>query len=319
MTIWKRYTSSDAYLNKYDSDGNLLWNITWNTSLYDEAYATAATEDCVYVAGDTAPSNVSDFDASLNKYDSDGNLLWNITWGGPGSYSATAAATSGDSVYVAGSGGHIGGRHAFLNKYDGDGNLVWNITCGSAEGKATATGDNAVYLAGYTLDHDAYLNKYDSTDGNLIWNITWSGAGGALGYATAASGDCVYLAGPDISTDCDFCNVYLNKYSSTDGSLIWNTTWGKTGWYSGQAIATIGDCMYLTGTTSSGSPKSHNFSVDTFLVEFSEPTPTPKITSTPSEKVTGECKTLWYFDEQSVKCQQKEFCGLYMLQRLAYL
>jgi PGF-CTERM protein len=56
--------------------------------------------------------------------------------------------------------------------------------------------------------------------------------------------------------------------------------------------------------------------VDTFLVKISEPTPTPEITSTPSENVTGECKTLWYFDEQSVKCQQKEFCGLYMYKGL---
>jgi len=50
--------------------------------------------------------------------------------------------------------------------------------------------------------------------------------------------------------------------------------------------------------------------IDAFLVKFSEPTPTP------SENVTGECKTLWYFDDQSVKCQQKEFCGFYMYQGL---
>jgi len=45
-----------------------------------------------------------------------------------------------------------------------------------------------------------------------------------------------------------------------------------------------------------------------------EPTPTP--TLTPTENETLECKTLWYFDDQSVQCQQKEFCGMYMYQSL---
>ena len=80
--------------------------------------------------------------------------------------------------------------------------------------------------------------------------------------------------------------------------------------------------VYLAGskTNESYAPIFANES-DAFLVKFSEPTPptptpTPTVTPTPSEKVTGECKTLWYFDEQSVKCQQDEFCGVYMYKGL---
>jgi len=47
-----------------------------------------------------------------------------------------------------------------------------------------------------------------------------------------------------------------------------------------------------------------------------EPTPTPTPTLTPIENKTLECNTLWYFDDQSEKCQQKEFCGMYMYQSL---
>ena len=36
----------------------------------------------------------------------------------------------------------------------------------------------------------------------------------------------------------------------------------------------------------------------------------------PAPSVPEECKNLWYFDEESVKCQQKEFCGMYMYKGL---
>ena len=38
--------------------------------------------------------------------------------------------------------------------------------------------------------------------------------------------------------------------------------------------------------------------------------------STPTKNVTEECRTLWYFDESNLECQQKEFCGLYMYRGL---
>ncbi len=276
-----------AFLNKYDTDGNLLWNITWGT-VFTTGYAVAAAEDCVYVAGETAPSNVSDFNAFLNKYDTDGNLLWNVTWGGPGTYSANAVAISGDSVYVV---GRAPGGKAFLNRYNStDGNFLWNrnVTCGGigTQGRATATGDNAVYVSGRTgLDTvpGAFLNKYDSTGGNLIWNITWGGIG-TSGSATATAGDSVYLAGQNESRDFDFCNAFLNKYNSTDGSLIWNITWGKTGWVTGRAIATAEEgVVYLAGskTNESVAPIFANES-DAFLVKFSEPTPIPTPTPIPA-------------------------------------
>jgi hypothetical protein len=254
-----------------------VWNVTWPGF----GTAIATTEDSVYLTG----VNTNFTDAFLNKYDSDGKLLWNVTWGGTaGTYSASAAATSGDRVYVV---GRAPGGKAFLNRYNStDGNLLWNrnVTCGgifsSTQGWATATGDNAVYLTGRTgLDTvpGAFLNKYNSTDGNLIWNITCGGIG-TSGLATATSGDIVYLAGQNESSDFDFCNAFLNKYNSTDGSLIWNITWGKTGWVTGRAIATSGvGVVYLAGskTNERVAPIFANES-DAFLVKFSEPTPTPQ-------------------------------------------
>jgi PGF-CTERM protein len=278
-------SNSDVFLNKYDSTtGNLIWNITWGGTGGDWGNAMA-TGDSVYLAGTTwSFAAGGNCDAFLNKYDSThGNLIWNITWGRADLNHGMAIATTGDSIYLAGTIEFIGAdvdSNAFLNKYDSDGNLIWNITwagTGHDMGQAIATEDgDSVYLAGTTGffgagEGDAFLNKYDSTDGNLIWNITWGGTGNDAGQATA-TGDSVYLAGttnfsigPGSNSD-----AFLNKYDSADGNLIWNIAWGGTGNDAGQATAT-GDSVYLAGTTDFFGAGDG----DAFLVKYSEPMPTP--------------------------------------------
>ena len=279
----------DAFLNKYDSDGNLLWNNTWamfppSGEWYSDSVAMTATADRVYIAGMTASPNNSDFDAFLNKYDRDGNLIWNITWSGPGCYAAFYTAASGDCVYVAGREGH----KAFLNRYDGtDGNLIWNMTS-LMEVEGIAVGDHVVYSTGTSFP-GAGLNKYSSTDGSLIWNITDSRM--SCGSATAATGDSVYLAGANRSSDFVFSNASLTKYNSTDGSSIWNITWGKAGWVNGRAVAATNDCVYLAGTTA----VSDTANGSAFLVKYSDLAPTPTVTpvqtSTPTPATTAPIET----------------------------
>nr|AAU84236.1 conserved hypothetical protein [uncultured archaeon GZfos3D4] len=269
---------TDAFLNKYDKDGNLIWNSTWEMFAPEVGFsndvATAAARDSVYLAGTCGFSNVTG-GAFLNKYDSDGNLLWNITWGTvfTAGY-ATAAAE--DCVFLAGetAPSNVSDFDAFLNKYDKDGNLLWNITWGGPAGTysafATATSGDGVYVAGRAPGGKTFLNKYNSTDGSLMWNLTWKGDG--MGVATATGDNAVYMAGNTLPA------TFLNKYNSTDGSLIWNITWGKTGGDHGRAIATAEDgVVYLAGSKSVFDSES-----DSFLVKFSEPTPIPKPTPVPA-------------------------------------
>ena len=232
-----------AFLNKYDRDGNLLWNVTWAMfpSCIDwgsNVVAMTATGDSIYMAGMTASSNNSDSDAFLNRYDTDGNLLWNITYGGSGSFVGYATAATDDSVYLAGEILSNGSDYAaFLNRYDINGNLLWNITYGGsgcyAASDVAASGDH-VYVAGRG-GHKSFLNKYD-TDGNFIWNTT---SPGVMPTGIAAGDHVVYSTGTDF-------DVSLNKYSSTDGSLIWNITDSRVS--CGSATAATEDSVYLAGT-----------------------------------------------------------------------
>ena len=283
MTASPNNSDFDAFLNKYDRDGNLIWNITYGGPGSFMGYATAATDDSVYLAGEIM-SNGSNYAAFLNKYDINGNLIWNITWSGPGCYAAFYTAASGDCVYVAGREGH----KAFLNRYDGtDGNLIWNMTS-LMEVEGIAVGDHVVYSTGTSFP-GAGLNKYSSTDGSLIWNITDSRM--SCGSATAATGDSVYLAGANRSSDFVFSNASLTKYNSTDGSSIWNITWGKAGWVNGRAVAATNDCVYLAGTTA----VSDTANGSAFLVKYSDLAPTPTVTpvqtSTPTPATTAPIET----------------------------
>ena len=280
MTASSNNSDSDAFLNRYDTDGNLLWNITYGGSGSFMGYATAATDDSVYLAGEIM-SNGSDYAAFLNRYDTNGNLIWNITWSGPGCYAAFDVAASGDSVYVSGREGH----KSFLNKYDTDGTLVWNTTSLGMVVRRIAAGDHAVCSAGNSFP-DASLNKYSSTGGSLIWNVTYGSPLNlnttdlrtSCGLATAVTKSSVYLAGYDESSDFNISNVFLTKYNSTDGSLIWNTTWGKAGWVKGHSVAATNGCVYLAGTTANSSDANGS----AFIVKFSDPAPTVTPTQSPS-------------------------------------
>jgi hypothetical protein len=85
------YTSSygaggeDVWLIKTDADGNLLWDRTFGGERYDYGFSVRQTQDGGYiVCGNTVSSRSGEFRTSkllLIKTDTDGNLLWDKTFG----------------------------------------------------------------------------------------------------------------------------------------------------------------------------------------------------------------------------------------------
>ena len=121
--------SSDAFLGKYNTSGNVLWTRQLGTSGNDVSHGVAVDElGNIYIAGDTSGSlggpNAGSSDAFLIKYDTSGNVLWTRQLGTSAPDWATAVALDSlGSAYIAGQtdgnlgGPNAGGYDAFLVKY----------------------------------------------------------------------------------------------------------------------------------------------------------------------------------------------------------
>jgi Beta-propeller repeat len=97
----------DAWVIKFDGDGNLLWRRQFGTSEYDFAYRVATTDGKLSVVGGTrgalGGSNKGFLDAWVIEFDADGHRLWSRQPGTSGYEFAQGVATDmNGNVYVVG-------------------------------------------------------------------------------------------------------------------------------------------------------------------------------------------------------------------------
>ena len=232
----------DAFVAKYDANGNLRWTKQLGTSAYENSRGVSVDGlGNVYVSGWTAGSlggpNAGEYDTFLTKYDADGNLQWTKQLGTTGTDEPRGvSADILGNVYVAGfttgslGGPNAGGYDAFVAKYDADGNPQWTKQLGtSAEERETgvsADGLGNVYISGYTYgslgganagDRDAFLAEYDAV-GNLVWikQIGTSAYDENRGVSADGHGN-VYSAGFTYGSlggpNAGYWDAFLAKYS----------------------------------------------------------------------------------------------------------
>ncbi|MBI5030524.1 MAG: hypothetical protein HZB51_08350 [Chloroflexi bacterium] len=270
----------DAFLSKWDLQGNFQWAKTWGGEAYDDG--TTVTVDNagnVYVAGMYAsininfdpdgtnplglghPANVTpsipvygrNVDVFLVKFDNSnhGNFQWVRTWGGLDIDDAAGAVLVDhvNDVYV---GGRFGCPSCDFNAGP-TGTSDPHQTHNPAPPSATFQQKNDAL--------DAFLAKYDP-NGNYFWARTWGGDGWdtTIGLAVDRLNN-VYTTGFFTSTanfdeigagDNHVSNgnrdVFLNKFDST-GTFRWAQTWGASGEDDGFGIVSDGaDHLYVVGT-----------------------------------------------------------------------
>jgi hypothetical protein len=173
-------------------------------------------------------------DMALVKWDSDGNVEWNRTWGGSGAdYGAAVWCDGSGTIYTCGftDSPSIGtSDDSFLIKWDDEGNVLWarNIVGDNIEVYGNIWGDGAgnIYVAGHVTNNhdfsDAALMKWD-TAGTMLWALTWDSP--YMDYYSGMWGDGaggIYTSG---TLGQDGVNaVFLNKWDA-QGSLLWYRTW----------------------------------------------------------------------------------------------
>jgi len=145
-----------------------------------------ADSTSVYLIGDMSiPHHPNHYKIAIMKYNMDGNLLWNHTWGNDPNTWFGDIAIDTSAIYITGGiEANISSSKsaAFLLKYDFNGNLLWNRTgIGRTGGNRIVLDSSSIYI--YSYDYFEYfgglieftvsLYKYD-LDGNQVMNETWT-------------------------------------------------------------------------------------------------------------------------------------------------
>jgi hypothetical protein len=242
------------------------WERTIGGSNIDKAKSTQKTIDGGYVvAGYTTSFGAGDEDVYLVKTDSDGNEVWNKTFGGPERDIAEAVQlTSDDGYIVAGNTKSFGagGSDVFLIKTDKNGDVEWTQTFGGsandAANSAQQTHDGGYIVAGFTYsfsygdgDPDIYLIKTDSA-GTVEWNRSFGGPFTENALSVQQTNDLGYIiAGITASFGSGSNDFYLVKTNS-NGDALWTRTFGGEGFDTAWSVQQTSDKGYIIiGETSS--------------------------------------------------------------------
>ncbi len=207
QTISVGAESSDFWLIKTDMFGNLQWNKKFGGSSTEEAYSVIETNDAGFmIAGFTNSFGAGNYDYWLVKTDSNGEMMWNQTYGGTSWDEARSVIQLNDGGYaIAGMTASFGaGSNDFwLVRTDVNGNIEWNQTYGEESYEKAyslvETYDGGFALAGYisysVFENDFLLVKTNEI-GNMQWNKTYGGEDWQIAYSLVQTSDDGYaLAG----------------------------------------------------------------------------------------------------------------------------
>ncbi len=267
--------TNDAFLAKFDPNGNLVWATYYGgpgDDLGESVHLDAVGN--IYICGETTSTTqiaangfqntgggAAAFDVFLVKFDPSGNRIWGTYYGTSQSldFAKGIATDNLGNVYLC-----------------GQTNSVTGIAFG---------GDQNTFGGGYS--GDAFLVKFDAS-GNRIWATYFGGAGNDFGngIATDATGN-VYLTGETQGNTAVFSggfqntygggvsDAYLIKYDPA-GIRIWATYYGDIYDSMGNSLVIdnannvymAGHTTDLTNTAVGGFQNTFGGALDGLLVKF---------------------------------------------------
>jgi hypothetical protein len=223
----------------------------------DEANVIVPTSDGGYVvAGVTWSFGAGEGDVWVLKLDGSGNVVWQKTYGGPSfEWPYTIVPTSDGDYVVAGVTWSFGAGKwdVWVLKLDGSGNVVWQKTYGGPGGEGAfaiaPTSDGGYVVAGFTEsfgagEGDVWVLKLDGS-GNVQWQKTFGETDLDEAHAIVPTSDGGYVVvGVTKSFGAGKGDVWVLKLDGS-GNVVWQKTYGGTGWDKANAIAPTSDGGYV--------------------------------------------------------------------------
>jgi len=296
ITTDKTDESFDYWVVKFSAQNTIEWQHTYGGLNNDRGQTIIQTQDGGYAMIGSSDSNDGDVSGNngaqdfwLAKLDTQGNLLWQKTFGFQGNDIGISVIQTNDAGYlltgildVTASGGqgntsrlsqrHAGGDY-WAVKVDAFGELQWSQYFGgnftdTPEGIAQ-TDDNGFIVVGGSdsadTDISSNIGSYDfwviriDENGNLVWEKSFGGQEIDEAKAITKTSDGNYMilgetrsTTIDVSSNNGAADLWLIKISP-NGDLIWEKTFGGTSFDVGRSIAQTQDNGFLLAGSSRSS------------------------------------------------------------------
>ncbi len=220
----------NVYLVRTDADGDTLWTRTYGGALTDQGFAVEQTGDGGFlVAGTSNSFGTSGKDVYLIRTDSNGDLQWSKTYGGPGEDVGYGLALTPDGgAIVVGqsgsSGGPGGGLNAYVIRVDAVGDTLWTRTYDSVSDNyaysvnEVAGGGHIIAGVGAVSLWCMELLRIDDT-GAVIWNKDFC-PGYADGRDAVQTSDGGFIVTGQFGSDACLVKTDVN------GDTLWVKTYG---------------------------------------------------------------------------------------------
>ena len=249
----------------------ITWERTFGGSGDDIAYSIIQTSDGGYaVAGSTSTKVFGNTDAWIIKLDSQGNILWDKTYGGSGDDWVVSLIQTSDSSFALVGGNESQGNgksDAWIIKLDNKGNKVWDRAFGGSDWDSAysliQTTDGGYAVTGGTYsdgvgDNGAWIIKLDN-EGNILWDKTLYRKNKIHRlYSIIQTTGANYIVSGRISpkevepkyyhlTDTDAWIIKLDN----EGNILWDKTYGGSGndWVVTIIQASEGEGYEIAGAT----------------------------------------------------------------------
>jgi hypothetical protein len=254
---------SDVYLIKTDQFGNIIWDKTYGSVNSDYGNSVCQTSDGGYIiTGSTCNDYMNrNKDLLLIKTDSDGNALWEKTYGGlMDDEGFSVCETFDDGFIITGYFRNESNdfKEICLIKTDSDGNSQWIKTFRKLSGTNRGnhvfqTSDSGFIISGSVGSYsNGYLIKTDEF-GNLIWDKIASVNNLQFSWGISAcelSDNSIIFMGHGRIGVSDILDIFIEKID-INGDLLWSTSFGESpGFdYGNMLFRTLNDNVIICGKT----------------------------------------------------------------------